>query len=105
MPPPELPADKSLQRGVALVHERAPAAAARRHGVAEAVWLPVVEDVTLAVVGRRAAGGLVAELGAPLDGQRLQHATRTPSCSTSRPSETHNPQHASHYYTPQAYVS
>lgn len=69
---PELPADEALQGRVALVHQRAPATAASGHGIAERLWLPVVEDVTLAVVGRRAAGGLVAELRAPLDRQRLK---------------------------------
>lgn len=71
MSPPELPADKPLECGVALVHQGAPAAPAERQRLPELERLPVVEDVALPVVGGRAAGRLVPELRAPLDGQRL----------------------------------
>ena len=67
MSPPELPAEEALQRRVGLVDQRTAAGLTELLRLRETLWLLVVERVTLAVVGGRAARRLVTELGAPLD--------------------------------------
>ena len=71
MPPPQLPRQEPLQGGVGLIDEGPPARLAKVQRPLEVVGLLVVEDVALAVVGGGAAGRLVAERGATLDGQSL----------------------------------
>ena len=71
MSPPQLPADEALQGGVALGDQVAAARSAEGQRIPKVERLARVEDVALAVVGGRAAGGLVPELGAALDGQGL----------------------------------
>jgi len=72
---PQLPADESLQGGVALVDEGASPALAQGQRLAESLRLAVVENVALAVVGGGAAGRLVAELRTPLNGQSLKQCS------------------------------
>lgn len=68
---PQLPGYEALEGGVALVDEGAAPGPAEAQGALEALGLPIVEDVALAVVGGGRARGLVPELRAPLDGQGL----------------------------------
>jgi hypothetical protein len=70
---PQFPTYEALESGVALVDEGAASALAQSQSVAERLRLPVVENVALAVVGGRAAGRLVAELGTSFDGQSLKN--------------------------------
>lgn len=72
MSAPQFPADEALKGGVALVDEGAASALAQSQSVTERLRLPVVENVALAVVGGRAAGRLVAELGTPFNRQSLE---------------------------------
>lgn len=62
VPPPELPAEETLQGGVGLVHEGAAALRAEALGLKEVAGLVVVEDVTLSIVRGGAAGSLVPEM-------------------------------------------
>ena len=71
MSSPQLPGYESLEGRIALVDQGAAAGATGVEGVAEGLR-PGVEDVALAVVGRRGAGRLVAELRTALDRQRLR---------------------------------
>ena len=59
VPPPELPAEETLQGGVGLVYEGAAALRAKALGLQEVTRLVVVENVTLSIVRGGAAGSLV----------------------------------------------
>lgn len=71
MSPPQLPANESLQRWIALIDQSATARATEAERIAEVQWLAVVEDVTLSVITGRGTRGLIAEDGTTFDGQCL----------------------------------
>jgi hypothetical protein len=69
---PQFPTDESLQSRVALVNKGATPAFAKGISLPEGLRLPVVENVAFSVVGGRAAGWLIAELGTPFNRQSLE---------------------------------
>lgn len=71
MTPPQLPADESLQRRIALVDQSAATRPAEGEGVTEVQRLAVVEDVAFAVVAGRGTRWLVTEHGATFNRQCL----------------------------------
>jgi len=68
---PQFPGQESLQSRVAFVHQTSSTLFAEIPGGGEVLGLLPVEDVALAVVRGGAAGLLVAERGAALDGKSL----------------------------------
>jgi hypothetical protein len=78
--PPQFPADEALKSRIGLVNERSAASFAKLTSFIEIERMSVVEHVTLSVVRGRTAGLLIAELRAPLDGQRLSDDKSVTSC-------------------------
>lgn len=50
MPSPQLPADKSLQRGIALIDQRPTPGSTELHSISQVQRLTIIEDITLPVV-------------------------------------------------------
>lgn len=67
MSSPQLPANKTLQRWITFVHQRATSRPAEGQRVAELQRLSVIEYITLPVVRGSAAWWLIPELGASFD--------------------------------------